>query len=62
MRQDLIFHILKFLHFSDNNSEPDKAGKNYERLWKITVFDRLNDVYAKYYSPAEHLAVDESLC
>jgi hypothetical protein len=24
-----------------------------------TVFDKLNDAYAKYYSPAEHLAVNE---
>jgi hypothetical protein len=25
----------------------------------ITIFDNLNDAYAKYYSPAEHLAIDE---
>jgi hypothetical protein len=24
-----------------------------------TVFDKLNDAYAKYYSPIEHLASDE---
>jgi hypothetical protein len=24
-----------------------------------TIFDKLSDAYAKYYSPAEHLAVDE---
>jgi hypothetical protein len=24
-----------------------------------TIFDMLNDAYTKYYSPAEHLAVDE---
>jgi hypothetical protein len=29
-------------------------------LWKIgTMFDKLNDVYAKYYSPTEHLVVNE---
>jgi hypothetical protein len=24
-----------------------------------TIFDKLNDAYAKYYSPTEHLAGDE---
>jgi hypothetical protein len=28
-------------------------------LWKITSFDLLSDACAKYYSPAEHLAVNE---
>jgi hypothetical protein len=23
------------------------------------IFDKLNNVYAKYYSPTEHLAIDE---
>jgi hypothetical protein len=28
--------------------------------WKMrTIFDKLNDAYAKYYSPNEHLAVNE---
>jgi hypothetical protein len=25
-------------------------------------FDMLNDAYGKFYSPSEHLAVDEVLC
>jgi hypothetical protein len=25
----------------------------------ITIFDKLSDAYAKYYSQTEHLAVDE---
>jgi hypothetical protein len=34
--------------------------ENYGRLWKMrNIFHKLNDVYAKYYSPTEHLAVDE---
>jgi hypothetical protein len=24
-----------------------------------TIFEKLNDAYAKYYSPTEHLAIDE---
>jgi hypothetical protein len=24
-----------------------------------TIFGKLNDAYAKYYSPTEHLAIDE---
>jgi hypothetical protein len=32
----------------------------FDTLWKMrTIFDMLNDAYAKYYSPTEHLAVDE---
>jgi hypothetical protein len=54
------FHILRFLHFSDNSNKPDKTHENYDRLWKFrTVFDVLNDSFGKYYNPSEHLAVDE---
>ena len=29
-------------------------------MWKMrAICDKLNDSYAKYYSPTEHLAVDE---
>ena len=38
---------------------PDR-GEEYDRLWKLrTVFDKLNEAYAKFYNPSEHLAVDE---
>jgi hypothetical protein len=60
MKRDRFLHILRFLNFSDNRNEPDKTDENYDRLWKVkTIFDKLNDAYAKYYSPTEHLAVDE---
>jgi hypothetical protein len=37
-----------------------KDGKKCNRLWKMgTIFDKLSDAYANYYSQAEHLAVDE---
>jgi hypothetical protein len=60
MKRDRFFHILRFLHFSDNRNYPDKTDENYDRLWKMrTIFDKLNDAYAKYYSPIEYLAIDE---
>jgi hypothetical protein len=52
--------MLKFLHFSDNRNESDKTDKNYGKLWKITIFAKLSDANDKYYSPTEHLAVDEN--
>jgi len=37
-----------------------RRGEEYDRLWKLrTVFDKLNEAYAKFYNPSEHLAVDE---
>jgi hypothetical protein len=60
MKRDRLLHILRFLHFSDNKNEPYKTDENYDRLWKMrTMFGKLNDGYAKYYSPTEHLAIDE---
>ena len=38
---------------------PDE-GEEYDRLWKLrTVFDKMNEAYAKLYNPSEHLAVDD---
>jgi len=52
-------HILCFLHFADNSQRPDE-GEKYDGLWKLrTVFDKLNEAYAKFYNPSDHLAVDE---
>jgi len=59
MTRDRFLHILRFLHFADNSQRPDE-GEEYDRLWKLrTVFDKLNEAYAKFYNPSEHLAVDE---
>jgi hypothetical protein len=60
MKRDRFLHILRFLHFTDNNTDIDKQADDYDRLWKIrTIFDTLNNSYEKYYNPSEHLAVDE---
>jgi len=59
MTRDRFLHILCFLHFADNSQRPDR-GEEYDRLWKLrTVFDKLNEAYAKFYNPSAHLAVDE---
>jgi hypothetical protein len=56
MKRTRYFHILRFLHFSDNNNKPDKTHQNYDRLWKLrTVFDMFSEAFGK----SEHLAVDE---
>ena len=68
MTRDRFLHILRFLRFADNSQIPDEGdnsqrpdeGEEYDRLWKLrTVFDKLNEAYAKFYNPSEHLAVDE---
>ena len=34
--------------------------ENSDRLWKVRhLFDILNEKFSKFYSPSEHLAVDE---
>jgi hypothetical protein len=59
MTWDRFLHILQFLHFADNSRRPDQDDE-YDWLWKIrTVFDTLNQAYAKFYNPSEHLTVDE---
>jgi hypothetical protein len=60
MKRDRFFHILRFLHFSNNKNQPDKRDEYCDRLWKMrTIFEKVNDAYAKYYIPTEHLAIDE---
>ncbi|PNF42631.1 hypothetical protein B7P43_G01270 [Cryptotermes secundus] len=60
MKRDRFLHILRFLHFADNNTETDRNANSYDRLWKIrTIFDTLNDAHEKYYNPYEHLAIDK---
>ena len=59
MARDRFLHILHFLHFADNSQRPDE-DEEYDRLWKLrAVFDKLNEAYAKFCNPSEHLAVDE---
>ena len=60
MARDRFFHILRFLHFEDNDDSPNRDDPDYDRLWKIRkVFDTLNNTFCEMYNPTEHLAVDE---
>jgi len=57
--QDRFLNVLLFLHFADSSQRPDE-GEEYDQLWKLrTVFDKLNEAYAKFCNPLEHLVVDE---
>jgi len=51
-------HILRFLHFTDNNRNGgDRAD---DRLWKIRdLFEIIRTIFSKFYNPSEHLAVDK---
>jgi hypothetical protein len=60
MKQDRIFHILRFVHFTDNNTEPYMTDENSDGLWKTrNLFEILNKTFAKFYNPSEYLAVDK---
>jgi type IV secretory pathway VirB9-like protein len=51
--------MLRFPHFADNSQRPDE-GVDYDRIWKLrTVFDKLNEAYANFCNPLNHLAMDE---
>ena len=56
MAHSRYYHILRFLHFTDNNRTAD----SHDRLWKITdLFEILRTNFAKFYNPSEYLVVDE---
>ena len=60
MARDRFLHILRFLHFENNEDPPNRDDANYDRLWKIRkVFDTLNNKFCEMYNPTEYLAVDE---
>jgi hypothetical protein len=51
-------HILRFLHFTDNNSNGDDWTD--DKLWKIQdLFEIIRTNFSKFHNPSEHLAVDE---
>ena len=50
------YHILRILHFTDNNRTVD----SHDRPWKIRdLFEILRTNFAKFYSPSKHLVVDK---
>jgi hypothetical protein len=51
MKQERFLHILRLLHFTDNNNEPDMADVNSYRLWKMrNLFDIIKERFSKFYS------------
>ena len=51
-------HILRFLHFSDNNS--NGVDRTDDRLWKLRdLFEILRTNFLKFYNPSKHLSIDE---
>ena len=58
MTRDSFFHILRFLHFENNGDPTNHDDPDYDRLWKIRIFDTLNNKFCELYNPTEHLAVD----
>ena len=60
MNRDRYLQILRYLHFTDNRNEPDRADENFDRLWKIRdLFEILNNTLSKFYNPSENLAIYE---
>jgi hypothetical protein len=52
------YHILRFLHFTDNNR--NGADRTDDRLWKIRgLFEILRTNVSKFCNPSEYLAADE---
>jgi hypothetical protein len=49
--------MLRFLHFRTTKLNKIRP-ETYDRLWKITAFNKFNGSYANI-SVTEHLAVDE---
>ena len=44
MARNRFFHILRFLHFEDNDNPPSRDDPDYDRLWKIRkIFDILSN-------------------
>jgi len=52
------YHIVRFLHFTDNNR--NGVDRTDDRLWKIwDLFEIIRTNFSKFYNPSEYLAVDE---
>jgi hypothetical protein len=60
MKCDQFLHILRFLHFKNNDNPPDRTTAVYDRLWKIRkMFDYISNIISALYYPTENLVVDE---
>ena len=52
MVPDRFFHILRFLHFENNDNPPNRDDSYYDKLWNIrNIFDTLNNKFYELYNP-----------
>jgi len=59
MKPDRYLHILRLLHFTDSNNEPDMTEETSDKLQKMrNLFEILNKMFSKFYSHSELLAAD----
>ena len=53
--------LLKFLHFADNELQPDPNSPDY-KLYKVKeIADRFRKIFRNLYVPGEDISVDESM-
>jgi hypothetical protein len=59
-KEERYLHIVRLLQFTDNSNQPVFTDENSDRLQKMrNLFEILKKMFTKFYSPSEHLAVDE---
>jgi hypothetical protein len=56
---ECFFHILRYLHFENNDSRPNCDDPDYDTVWKIKTLYTLNNKFCEMYSTTERLAVNE---
>lgn len=62
MTQKRFLNILRYLHLNDNSIMPQRGSPTFDKLYKVRpMINRLNDVFAKSFSPDRNLSCDESM-
>ena len=60
--RDRFFFILRFLHFNNNENAKKRGEAGYNPLFKVQpILTSLETSFAKYYTPDQNVAIDESL-
>ena len=60
--RDCFMDILRFLHFTDNNSLPDRADPEYDRLCRIRpVIEAVQQACAQTFRGFQHQSIDEAM-
>lgn len=62
MRRDRFQLLLRCLHFSNSDNEPDRSSPDYDRLYKLRpIFESLQQSFQSVYDPDISLSIDEEL-